>query len=215
MKLQIALDDITYEGALTLLGQIADSIDIIELGTPFAYTYPLSAIGELKKAHPGKEVFADYKILDGGEFMANLAFGAGADMVSVSASAHEGTIAGAVKAAKKQGRKVLADMMGLPLERIAERSAAAARLGADYLCVHTSLDVKDADDPLACIREAKRGAKGKALVAAAGGIRLETLPRILEAAPDLVIVGGAIIKSPDPKETAARMAELVRGRGMA
>lgn len=212
MKLQIALDDITYESALDLLEQIADSIDIIELGTPFAYTYPLSAIGELKKKYPSKEIFADYKILDGGEFMANLAFNAGADMVSVSASAHDGTIAGAIGAAKKQGKKALVDMMGLPLERIVERAATAARLGANYVCVHTSLDVKDADNPLDCIREAKRGADGKALVAVAGGIRLETLPQILEAAPDLVIVGGAIIKSSNPKETASKIATIIHGR---
>ena len=34
MKLQIALDDVTLEGALELVKKVRDYIDIIEIGTP-------------------------------------------------------------------------------------------------------------------------------------------------------------------------------------
>ena len=37
MKLQIALDDITREAAKVLLEKIQEYVDIIEIGTPFAY----------------------------------------------------------------------------------------------------------------------------------------------------------------------------------
>ena len=39
MKLQIALDDVTLEGALELVKKVRDYIDIIEIGTPFVYEY--------------------------------------------------------------------------------------------------------------------------------------------------------------------------------
>ena len=39
MKLQIALDDVTLEGALGLVKKVRDYIDIIEIGTPFVYEY--------------------------------------------------------------------------------------------------------------------------------------------------------------------------------
>ena len=74
MLLQIALDDISFEDAKVLLSKVEKYVDIIELGTPFAYSNPISAIGEFKKLFPNKKILADYKILDGGGFMANLAY---------------------------------------------------------------------------------------------------------------------------------------------
>ena len=44
MLLQIALDDISFEDAKVLLSKVEKYVDIIELGTPFAYSNPISAI---------------------------------------------------------------------------------------------------------------------------------------------------------------------------
>ena len=121
MKLQIALDDITREAAKVLLEKIQEDVDIIEIGTPFAYYNDISVIQEFKDLYPKAKILADYKILDGGEFMSALAFRAGADIVTVSVSANNETIAGAIKTARAYGREVLADTMGVPLERIPER----------------------------------------------------------------------------------------------
>lgn len=98
--------------------------------------------------------------------------------------------------------------MGVPLERIPERAAVAQALGADYICVHTSLDVPDAPDPLESMRLARQGAPELKL-AVAGGINLQTLPRIIAAKPDLIIVGGAICKAVDPIETAKTMKKMI------
>ena len=197
MKLQIALDDITREAAKFLLEKIQEDVDIIEIGTPFAYSNDISVIQEFKDLFPKAKILADYKILDGGEFMSALAFRAGADIV-----------AGAIKTARAYGREVLADTMGVPLERIPERAAVAQALGADYICVHTSLDVPDAPDPLESMRLARQGAPELKL-AVAGGINLQTLPRIIAAKPDLIIVGGAICKAVDPIETAKTMKKMI------
>ena len=83
MKLQVALDLLTIEDALELAGKVAEHVDIIELGTPLIKAEGLSAVTAIKEAHPTKIVFADMKTMDAGELEADIAFKAGADLVSV------------------------------------------------------------------------------------------------------------------------------------
>ena len=56
MKLQIALDDVTLEGALELVKKVRDYIDIIEIGTPFVYEYGMQAVRTMKEHFPDKDV---------------------------------------------------------------------------------------------------------------------------------------------------------------
>ena len=62
MKLQVALDDITLENAVSLVEKIHDYVDIIEIGTPFVYEYGMHAVRTMKERFPDKEVLADMKI---------------------------------------------------------------------------------------------------------------------------------------------------------
>ena len=211
MKLQLALDAITYESALDLLKKTHPWIDYIELGTPFAYTNPLSAIGDLKKTYPYKKIFADYKILDGGKYMAMLAYNAGADMVSVSASANYGTVKSAVEAARESGNMILIDFMGVPLERIKQRAAELASLKPDYVCVHIS--VEESSDPFAAIKEVRKSIGSEIQVAAAGGINLDSLDQYIEANPDLLIVGSAITTAKDPESVVKAIKEKMQNAG--
>ena len=52
MKLQLALDDLTMEEAFDLVEKVRDSIDIIEIGTPFVYQEGMRAV-ETKYAFSG------------------------------------------------------------------------------------------------------------------------------------------------------------------
>ena len=54
MKLQLALDDITLEDALSLVRTVRDYIDIIEIGTPFVIEYGMEAVRVMKKEFPEK-----------------------------------------------------------------------------------------------------------------------------------------------------------------
>ena len=61
MKLQIALDDITLEDALVLVGKVRDYIDIIEIGTPFVYEYGMQAVRTMKKTFSGQRSSCRYE----------------------------------------------------------------------------------------------------------------------------------------------------------
>ncbi|MDU2243320.1 MAG: 3-hexulose-6-phosphate synthase, partial [Paenibacillus sp.] len=49
-----------------------------------------------------------------------------------------------------------------------------------------------------------------AKTAIAGGIKLSTLPEVIKAQPDLVIVGGWITGQEDKKAAAAEMQKLIK-----
>jgi 3-hexulose-6-phosphate synthase len=88
-------------------------VDVIELGTPLIKQEGLSVVRYVKAAYPKKLVFADLKTMDTGELEADLAFDAGADIMTVLGSAGGSTIVGAVKSGKKHNKSVVADMIGV------------------------------------------------------------------------------------------------------
>ncbi|MFQ7536498.1 MAG: orotidine 5'-phosphate decarboxylase / HUMPS family protein [Clostridium sp.] len=66
-------------------------------------------------------MFADIKIMDGGSIMADIAFQAGADMVSVLAQANDAAIQDVIKTAKKYHGKVLVDVCCKDIEARAKQ----------------------------------------------------------------------------------------------
>lgn len=111
MKLQVAMDVATLDEALVLSRQVAEYVDIIELGTPLIKHEGVAAISALKSAYPDKIIFADMKTADAGELEADIAFNAGADLVTVMGAADDDTIKGAVASARNHGKGVVADMI--------------------------------------------------------------------------------------------------------
>src|ERR1700730_2966414 len=107
MKLQVAIDLLSTADALNLLRKVAEHVDVIELGTPLIKQQGLSVVTNIKAAYPNKLVFADMKTMDAGELEADLAFKAGADIMTVLASAGDSTIAGADKPARLKELKKL------------------------------------------------------------------------------------------------------------
>jgi hypothetical protein len=115
MKLQLAIDLLSVPDALSLLHKVAPYVDVIELGTPLIKQEGLSVVTDIKAAYPEKLVFADMKTMDAGELEADLAFKAGADIMTVLGTAGDSTIAGAVKAGKKHGNWMSRRRQGIRL----------------------------------------------------------------------------------------------------
>ena len=97
-KLQVAIDLLTTEAALELAAKVAPYVDIIELGTPLIKAEGLSVVTAMKAAFPDKLVFADMKTADTGALEAEMAFKAGADLVTVMGAVDDETVKGAVEA---------------------------------------------------------------------------------------------------------------------
>ncbi|GJM70493.1 hypothetical protein HMSSN036_27090 [Paenibacillus macerans] len=82
-------------------------------------------------------------------------------------------------------------------------------MGVDYICVHTGYDLQaEGQSPFEQLRIIKNVVKNSK-TAVAGGIKLGTLPDVVKAKPDLVIVGGGITGQSRQKAVAAEMQRLV------
>jgi 3-hexulose-6-phosphate synthase len=202
MKLQVAMDVLTVDEALELASQVAEHVDIIELGTPLVKNAGLSAVTAVKEAHPTKVVFADLKTMDAGELEAELAFKAGADLVSVLGSADDSTIAGAVKAARAHNKGVVVDLIGV--QDKVTRAQEARQLGAKYVEFHAGLDeqAKPGYD-LSVLLTA--GELARVPFSVAGGVNATTIGSVQRAGADVAVAGGSIYGAPDPAEAARQL----------
>ncbi|MNC21377.1 3-hexulose-6-phosphate synthase [compost metagenome] len=162
----------------------------------------------MKEAYPHLEVLADLKIMDAGGYEIMKAAEAGADLVTVLGATNDMTIKGAVEEAKKQNKKILVDMINVA--DLEKRAREVDALGVDYICVHTGYDQQAAgENPFEDLQTIKR-AVTNAKTAVAGGIKLETLPEVIKANPDLVIVGGGITGAADKAAVASEIQRLIK-----
>lgn len=208
MKLQLALDLVNIPEGIELVKQVQEYIDVVEIGTPVVINEGLKAVKEMKAAFPNLEVLADLKIMDAAGYEVMKASEAGADIVTILGAAEDESIKGAVAEAKKQGKKILVDMIAVK-DKV-ERAKELDEFGVDYICVHTGYDLQavgqNSFEDLKAIKSVVKNAK----TAIAGGIKLETLPEVILAGPDLVIVGGGITGHTDMKAAAAQMQQMIK-----
>lgn len=200
-KLQIALDAIGLEDALTLIERLGPLVDIVEAGTPFVLEHGLDAVRRLKERFPAHEILCDGKIMDAGLYEANSMFRAGADWVTVMACTDDATIEECVASARRAGGRVMADM--LSVHDLTDRVAFLEAAGVDCIAVHTGVDQqRRGQTPLDHLRQL-RGCVKKALVAVAGGIGTDTADAYMAYSPDILIVGGGILSQSDPVAAAS------------
>jgi 3-hexulose-6-phosphate synthase len=195
MKLQVAMDLLTVEDALELAGKVAEHVDIIELGTPLIKAAGLSAVTAVKAAHPDKIVFADMKTMDAGELEADIAFKAGADLVSVLGSADDSTIAGAVKAARAHNKGIVVDLIGVA-DKVS-RAREARALGAKFIEFHAGLD-EQAQPGYDLNGLLSAGEEARVPFSVAGGVNIGTIEAVQQAGADVAVAGGSIYGAADP-----------------
>jgi 3-hexulose-6-phosphate synthase len=205
-KLQVAIDLLTTEEALALAAKVAPYVDIIELGTPLIKNMGSAVITAMKKAHPDKLVFADLKTADAGELEADIAFKAGADLVTVMGAAGNATIIGAVKAAKAHGKGVVVDTIGYP-DRV-KRAQEVTELGVEFVELHAGLDEQwtDGYSIQVLIDEAARAGVP---VSIAGGVNLTNVTAVIKAGAIVAVAGAAIYGAEDPAAAAKALREAI------
>jgi 3-hexulose-6-phosphate synthase len=208
MKLQLALDLVNIPDGIALVREVEQYVDIVEIGTPIVINEGLHAVKAMKDAFPHLQVLADLKIMDAGGYEIMKAAEAGADLVTVLGVSNDSTIKGAVEEARKQNKQILIDMINVA--DLEKRAREVDALGVDYICVHTGYDQQAAgENPFEDLQTIKRAVKN-AKTAVAGGIKLETLPEVIKAKPDLVIVGGGITGAADKAAVASQIQQLIK-----
>ncbi|KQP72777.1 3-hexulose-6-phosphate synthase [Microbacterium sp. Leaf288] len=202
MKLQFAIDTTSTEKALELAAAAAAYVDILELGTPLIKSEGLAAITAFKSAHPDKVIFADLKTMDAGELEADIAFEAGADLVTVLGAADDSTIAGAVKAAQKHGKGIVVDLIGVADKPVRAKQVVA--LGAEFVEVHAGLD-EQAQDGYSLDTLLRAGEASGVPFSIAGGVNASTIRSVRDAGAKIAVVGGALYGAPDVTAAAAEL----------
>ncbi|AZZ53603.1 3-hexulose-6-phosphate synthase [Rathayibacter festucae] len=202
MKLQFAMDTLSTDAALELAAAAAPHVDILELGTPLIKSAGLSAITAIKEAHPDKTVFADLKTMDAGELEADMAFKAGADLVTVLGVAGDSTIAGAIAAGKKHGKGVVVDLIGVPDK--AARAREVVALGAEFVEMHAGLD-EQAEEGFTFETLLRDGEASGVPFSVAGGVSTATIESVQRAGAVVAVAGGAIYGAPDVGAAAAAL----------
>jgi len=202
MQLQFAMDTLTTEAALELAAAAAPHVDVLELGTPLIKSAGLSAVTAIKEAHPDKTVFADLKTMDAGELEADIAFSAGADLVTVLGVAGDSTIVGAVAAAKRHGKGIVVDLIGVADK--AARAREVVALGAEFVEVHAGLD-EQAEDGFTFSTLLEAGEASGVPFSIAGGVNASSIAAVQASGAIVAVAGSAIYSAPDVGAAAAEL----------
>lgn len=207
MKLQIALDDISLENGLQLVEKVRNYVDIIEIGSPFIIDEGMHAVRAFRAKFPEKEILADTKIMDAGDYEAELTYKAGADYCTVLGVTDTRTVQGCLEAAKRYQKKVFVDMICVPdlEQRVKELEA----VGVTCLGVHTGVDQQAMGrTPLQDLAQMKKASRHSE-ISVAGGINAETVQKYIDLGADIAIVGGGINHAKDPVAAAKAIYEQV------
>jgi len=177
--------------------------DWLEVGTPLIKSAGMEAVRTLRRLFPNKTIVADLKTFDTGRIEVEMAAKAGAEIVSVMAAAPWDTIKESVLAGANYGCRIMVDFLGV--EDIEERARRLVKLGVNYLNVHVGVDQQMKG--ITNFDVVQRLVRATSLpVAVSGGINSETAPLAVKAGAQIIVVGGAIIKS----ENAAFATQLIR-----
>lgn len=205
MKLQLALDRLDWETCFALVEDTSDSIDMIEIGTGVIKEYGMEIVRQMRKAFPRHTLLADMKICDAGKHEALQAFAAGADIATVMAFAPAATITETLSVASQEGKEMMVDLLGVGET---EQVKALKEQGVSFVGLHLGKDEQQHKQLGQGLFQLVEGIGLKTAIA--GGVTVESLPKILPYRPDVLIVGSGITKAEKPKEAAMRIKKRMK-----
>lgn len=110
--LQLALDHTSLEAAQRDVALLQENVDIVEAGTILCLTEGLSAVKALRAQCPNKIIVADWKVADTGETLAQQAFGAGANWMTIICAAPLATVEKGHGIAQSCGGEIQMELFG-------------------------------------------------------------------------------------------------------
>ncbi|HYE74135.1 MAG TPA: orotidine 5'-phosphate decarboxylase / HUMPS family protein [Blastocatellia bacterium] len=208
MKLQLALDRPDLVTELELVAKVGRYVDLIEAGTPLLIREGIRAVREIRRRHRGRRVVADIKVIDAGEPIAELAFAAGASVVTVLGIASDEVIERVVRSAQRYDGEVMADSLGV--KNLVDRAKELRKLGVNSLCLNRrGLKLKRASTPEGMKQLTTLINEIELPAYLAGGIDMNELMELRNAPLAGVIVGAAIAEAPSPLDAAKQMRRVI------
>jgi len=203
--LQVALDFTSIEDMIKIVDRIKSlPIDIFEAGTPLIKAEGIKSISILRAlVGPEKLILADMKTADVGGLEVKLAYDAGADISTVLAFSDDEVIESALKKGKELGTEVVVDTLGI--KNVEKRVEELIDLGVNFINLHVGIDVQKTRGLRAGNIASKYSylvKKFEAHFSISGGIRVEDIPKIWDSGFEIIVVGSAITKSPNPEKSA-------------
>ena len=211
MKLQAVFDHGKRHELIASAAQLADHVDIIEIGYPELITFGLDLVKEIHDAHPNVELCVDAKVFHGGSGVTRRCFDAGATYVTVLGTAPNPVIQQMVRHAREYQGKIVCDMDGI--KRLGKRVAEVDALGVDYVSIASGylmeheyeLHKRDHGSifqlrPLDLAQAVKRNLI-HAQLAIGTGINQSNIADVVKLKPGIVMVGRAIYQDFDNPET--------------
>jgi len=214
-KLQVALDLTDFDKAILIAGKsVYSGVDILEIGTPLLKAYGVFIIRLFREIFPNTVILADAKTIDAGRIEAETVFRSGADMMTLLGLAEDETILDALSIAERYGGEIVVDTINI--DDIEKRVGEIVDLGIKNICLHIGVDVqrRRGIDISILLNEAAKLKKmySDIRIFLAGGINPKNLPLIMKIKPDVVVVGGYILRSKDPVKAVREIKNILGDR---
>jgi 3-hexulose-6-phosphate synthase / 6-phospho-3-hexuloisomerase len=211
--LQVALDLLDLSRALPIAREaVGGGADWIEAGTPLIKSEGMESVRRLRSEFPGHDIVADMKVADTGALEVEMAAKAGASVVCILGDADDAVVGEAVQTASIFGVRLMADLINVddPLQRSRELEG----LGVHIINAHVGIDQQMIGKSSLELLEKIRGTV-EIDIAVAGGLDAITAPQASARGADIVIVGGAITRSADVRQSARKVREALDAPGQA
>ncbi len=215
-QLQLVYDHGKRHEIIRGCDEMADYVDIIEIGYPELITFGLGAVKEIHDAHPDLKLCVDAKVFHGGSGVTRRCFEAGASIVTVLGTAPNPVIQQMVRHAREYGGKIMCDVDGI--KRVGKRVAEVDALGVDYVSIASGFLMEHEYDlnkrnhgsifqvrPLELASAVKRNLIHAGL-AVGTGVNEENIDYVMKLNPAIVMVGRGIYydaNSPNEYHTAS------------
>lgn len=209
-RLQIALDKQDLPSALRPLQKAAPQIDVIECGTVLILAEGLRAVAEIRALFPDKPILADIRIAEAGKLLSQMAFEAGASLVSVVAGASMTTVQQVCAVAAEHGGEVQIELADEWYD--ADRARRWREAGAQHVIVKRSRDREAAGDLSwgdADIARVDELAAMGFTVTITGGVTPKDLATFAGHPVGIVIAGRSIAAADDPLAAATELQQAI------
>lgn len=200
--LQLALDDADLDLAMETAQQCGGRVDVIEAGTLLCLAHGMRAVRSLRDAFPDKTLVGDVRIARAGRGIAEMAFDAGADWITVVGEAPPETVESAIRAAESRGGHVQIEP-GFGWSP--EQARQWRHLGIEHVICHASSEAGGSGWPDGSLNAVRRFADAGFKVTAAGGISRESVPLFAGIPVFAFVAGRSITQADDPADAAQQI----------